>query len=643
MKNKDKIFLYFLLGLPRLIKQLIVLLCDISLIIISIWLSFFLRIDQFLNLSGPVLFISIVAILIALPIFYVFGLYKTVFRYSGKSTIISISLALTVFGLIFFSIVTIYRIDGVPRSIGIIHPMLLFILISISRLMAKYILTFFYTNTHSGLQVTNILIYGAGIAGRQIVSALENNNKIKVVGFIDDNNELHGKIIQGKNIFSSENLKKIILSKNIKQIILAIPSIGRKRRQEILEKISQNNVSVKTLPSVTDLAEGKVSTTDIHDFQIEDILNRDQVLPDFELLNKNINSKTVLVTGAGGSIGSELCRQAVKLNPKAIVLFEISEYALYKINNELQELLNKLNIKVKIIPLIGSILDKKRLNEVFSTFKPETIFHAAAYKHVSLVEENIIPSLENNVFGSINLILSAIQNKTRNFVFISSDKAVRPTNVMGASKRLAEISIKSILENSDTKDTNLSIVRFGNVLGSSGSIIPKFKKQIQDGGPVTLTHNDVTRYFMTIPEAAQLVIQASALSQSAEVFILDMGESIKIKDIIKKMISLSGLKLIDENSRDGDIEIKTIGLRPGEKLFEELLLGNDPKPTRHPKIQKSSEPYIKWNKLKDDIDQLKFLIKENQVNNIYSLLQKLVNDFNPNSKIVDVIFNNQNK
>lgn len=479
----------------------------------------------------------------------------------------------------------------------------------------------------------NILIYGAGEAGQQLVMSLKNNPEFKVVGFIDDNKKLNKKNLLGHTICSSSNLKKLIISNNVSLVFLAIPSLGRGRRNQIIKRLSKLRLIVKTLPSISEIIDGRVTISDIKDINIDDLLNREQVKPDNKLLNKNIKKKIVLVTGAGGSIGSELCRQIIKSNPKRLLLLEFNEFAIYKIYEELIAY----EKKKKIIPLLVDCQDQLKLEKILETFKVDTIYHAAAYKHVPLVEENICSGVKNNVFSTLAIIKASVARKVSNFVLVSSDKAVRPTNIMGASKRLAELCVQGICNDKKKHITNFSIVRFGNVLESSGSVIPKFKKQITQGGPVTLTHKDVTRYFMTITEAAQLVIQAGAMSKYSEVFVLDMGKSIKILDLINKMINLLGFTVKDNKNPSGDIKIKIIGLRSGEKLYEELLIGENPQKTNHPKIQKINDPYIPFDKLEMDLQNLRYLINDNKARDVKRLLNKLLKSYKSNSKIVDHI------
>ena len=620
-----------ILLLPRYIKRIVAIILDISLCIFCTWLAFYLRLEEFVKISITILPL-LFSISLAIPIFWLFGLYRAIFRFAGLSIFFSTAIAIFIYGLLYFSIIGIFGIQNVPRSIGLIQPLLLFFGIISSRLLIKNLLSTGYSFKDNSKNKKRVLIYGAGSAGNQLLISLENNIEMKVVGFLDDNHRLHNQTILGKTIFSPLELKRLIKKKNIHIILLALPSISRSKRNKILQSLNNFSIMVKTLPSVKDIVEGKISVSDIKDLDIGDLLSRPEVIPNYELLSKNINAKVVLVTGAGGSIGSELCRQIIKLNPKKLLLLELNEFVLYKIYEELKYL----NKKIEIIPLLVNIQNVSRVNEVFVTFKVDTVYHTAAYKHVSLVEENICEAVKNNVLGTFTIAQTAIQNGVSNFVLISSDKAVRSTNIMGATKRFAELCVQALYDGN--KNTQFSIVRFGNVLVSSGSVIPKFKKQIHLGGPVTLTHPDVTRYFMTITEAAQLVIQAGAMSTSCHVFILDMGQSIKIKDLIYKMIRLSGLKVKDDQNPDGDIEIKITGLRPGEKLYEELLLGNNPQKTHHEKIQKAEDPHIPLSQLKIYLDSLTTLLKENKIEEIKEMLERLVVSYKSNSQIVDHIY-----
>jgi FlaA1/EpsC-like NDP-sugar epimerase len=628
-----------ILNLPRFVKQIVAIIVDLSLCVLSAWFAFYLRLEQFISIQGAPLTAAIVSVALALPIFWLLGLYRTIFRYSGLSIMFLVAIGLFIYGFLYFLVFGVYGVVGIPRSIGIIQPMLLFFAVASSRLFVKYIFGINYFFKDKSHFLKKVLVYGAGSAGQQLVSALVNSNELKAVGFLDDDDRLHGQVLQGQKIYSPLKIADLIKSKGAQLVLLALPSISRFRRNEILKNLSHYPLQVKTLPTVADIIQERVTLSDIKDLDVDDILNRDQVLPNTELLNKNITSKVVLVTGAGGSIGSELSRQIIKFSPQKLLLLEVNEFALYKIYEELITV----NKNLQIIPLLVNVQDQNKVNEIFKIFKVDTVYHAAAYKHVPLVEENISESIENNVFATLAVAKAALSQSIKNFVLISSDKAVRPTNIMGASKRLAELCVQGVYKNAKNTKTKMSIVRFGNVLESSGSVIPKFKKQIRDGGPITLTHPHITRYFMTITEAAQLVIQAGAISEDCDVFVLDMGESIKIKDLIYRIVKLSGLTIKDENNDEGDIEIKITGLRPGEKLYEELLLGDNPQKTQHPKIQKAQDPYIPYNQLEVDLNNLKNFLKNNNVLDIKDLLVKVVTNYHPNSKIVDHIYQEKSK
>jgi len=615
----------YIIKLSRYTKRILAIITDIGLCVFCTWLAFYLRLEQFIKINETSILAAEISVLLAIPIFWFTGLYKTIFRFAGSSIILKVFFSSLIYSILYFVIISIYGIQGIPRSIGIIQPILLFLAIFFSRVFVKYLFIFDIKKINNK---KNTLIYGAGSAGRQLVASLENNAQMEVKGFLDDNPQYHRQIISNKIVYNPSNLNRVLKDKDIELILLALPSITHQKRNQIINRINKHRVTVKTLPSIQDIVEGKISISDIKDLTIEDLLSRDPVKPNLELLSKNIYSKIVVVTGAGGSIGSEISRQILKLKPKKLILIELNEFALYKIYEELK------NKKIKIIPLILNIQNESRVNHMFKTFNVDTVYHAAAYKHVPLVEENICESVKNNVFGSLNIAKAVIKYNVKNFVLISTDKAVRPTNIMGATKRLAEISIQSLWDN-EKKKSKFAIVRFGNVLDSSGSVIPKFKKQIKTGGPVTLTHHEVTRYFMTITEASQLVIQAGAMAKKCEVYVLDMGQSVKIKDLIYKMIKLSGLSIKNDENLDGDIEIKIIGLRPGEKLYEELLIGNNPQKTFHEKIMKAEDPFIPFSKLKVDLENLFLLTEENKVIDVKNSLSNLVSSYQSNSKLVD--------
>ena len=650
------------LSLPRYAKRIIALSVDISLCVLTVWLAFYLRLGEFVTLSGPAFWAVAIAVAIALPIFVISGLYRAIFRYSGFPAMFAVARAIAVYGLLYASAITAVGVAGIPRTVGLIQPLLLFFAIGGSRALARYWLGGIYQSQLQIAALPRALVYGAGSAGRQLVSALENSFEMRVAGFLDDDDRLHGHVLNGQPIFSTDDLGELIESKGITHVLMAIPSASRRRRNEILKKMSSHHVAVRTLPSVTDLAEGRVTTSDLRDLDIDDLLGREAVAPNHILLAKNISARVVLVTGAGGSIGGELCRQIIKLKPEKLLLVDISEFALYAIHSELEgigEVSGDYNT-TRIVPLLASVQDEERMREIMDTWLPETVYHAAAYKHVPLVEHNLAEGVKNNVIGTLTTAQVAIEKGVSDFVLISTDKAVRPTNVMGASKRLAELCLQALcalqaqqsadkankktsqgVPPTQTSKTKLSMVRFGNVLDSSGSVIPKFRKQIRDGGPITLTHPEITRYFMTIPEAAQLVIQAGAMAKGGDVFVLDMGESVKIADLARRMVELSGLSVRDADKPDGDIEIVITGLRPGEKLYEELLLGDDPQPTLHPKIQRAQDPFIPWHELEVDLETLKILLTHNNVEVISTVLQKLVAGYQPSDEVVDWVFSEQ--
>ena len=639
------------LALPRYAKRIIALLVDISLCVLTVWLAFYLRLGEVVSLSGTAFWAAAVSVAFALPIFIVSGLYRAIFRYSGYPAMFAVARAIGVYGLLYASLITAVGITGVPRTVGLIQPLLLFFVVGGSRALARYWLGGMYQSHLQIAALPKALVYGAGTAGQQLISALDNSFEMRVIGFLDDDDRLHGYVLNGKPIFSPMDLADLIESKGVTHVLLAIPSASRRRRNEILKKIGQNQVAVRTLPSFADLAEGRVTISDLHDLDIDDLLGRESVAPNHILLAKNISSKVVLVTGAGGSIGSELCRQIIKLKPRKLLLVEMSEYALYAIHLELESLREGHGDldPTRIVPLLASVQDEDRILEIMDTWRPDTVYHAAAYKHVPMVEHNLAEGVKNNVIGTLITAQLAIEKGVSDFVLVSTDKAVRPTNVMGASKRLAELCLQALFANqasasisqAEKGKTRLSMVRFGNVLDSSGSVIPSFRKQIRDGGPITLTHPDITRFFMTIPEAAQLVIQAGAMAKGGDVFVLDMGESVKIAVLARRMIELSGLSLRDDSNPEGDIEIVVTGLRPGEKLYEELMLGDNPQPTLHPKIQRAQDPFIPWDELEADLNTLKILLGQNNLEMIIAVLQKLVAGYQPSDEVVDWVFAEQ--
>jgi FlaA1/EpsC-like NDP-sugar epimerase len=556
--------------------------------------------------------------------------------------------AFALYGLLYASVVTAIGLPGVPRSVGIIQPLLLLLAVGASRALARYWLGGLYQKIFQRMNLPKAVIYVAGQAGRQLAQAMAHGHEMRVVAFLDDDDRLHGHVLNGLPIHSPMDLRGLVETQGVRTVLLAMPSVSRRRRNEILSQIRNAHVAVRTLPSVTDLAQGKVSISDLHELDIDDLLGREPVAPNHILLAKNITGKVVLVPGAGGSIGSELCRQILAVNPAKLLLIEQSEFALYAIHQELEEKLAGLDggRPPVLVPLLASVQDGDRMREIMFTWHPDTVYHAAAYKHVPLVEHNPAEGIKNNVRGTLRTAQAALDAGVSDFVLISTDKAVRPTSVMGASKRLAEMALQALAAahattqggTGGTGGTKFSMVRFGNVLGSSGSVVPKFRQQIRDGGPITLTHPEVTRYFMTIPEAAQLVIQAGAMAKGGDVFVLDMGQPVKIMDLARRMVELSGLTVKDEQHPDGDIEIAVTGLRPGEKLYEELLIGDNPKPTVHPRIMKAHEEFIPWAEFEAKLTALEMALNVNDVGVIRLMMQQLVAGYIPSDDIVDWVY-----
>ncbi len=646
------------LALPRPAKRALVAVADAALCVLSVWLAFYLRLGEFFSMVGqplslvfslvfsPVLIAALASVLLAIPIFVTSGLYRAIFRYSGLPAMMAMARAMLLYGVIFAGVFTFYGVQGVPRTVGLIQPLLLLVLVGASRAAARVWLGGLYQNQIKKSALPQLLIYGAGSAGRQLASAMANSHEMRVVGFLEDDDRLHGHVLNGLPIHNPADLAELLLDVPVTDVLLALPSVSRQRRNDILAALSPHKLAVRTLPGLSDLASGKVSLSDVRDLEIDDLLGREPVKPNGLLLNLNTHNKTVLVTGAGGSIGSELCRQIIKTKPNQLLLVEMSEFALYQIHQELQAFLAAEEItSLEVVPLLASVCDEVRMHEIMDTWKPQTVYHAAAYKHVPLVEHNPAEGVRNNVWGTRVCAEAAMRNGVRNFVLISTDKAVRPTNIMGATKRLAEMVLQALAEQNQSAPsqggktprakTVFSMVRFGNVLGSSGSVVPLFREQIKNGGPITLTHADITRYFMTIPEAAQLVIQAGAMGTGGDVFVLDMGQPVKIIDLARRIVDLSGLTVRDERNPEGDIELSVTGLRPGEKLYEELLIGDNPKLTQHPRIMKAHESFLPMYELQGKLNSLELAMSVNDVPVLRGFLQQLVAGYQPSGAVVD--------
>lgn len=597
--KKNFTFSSFFVGLPRSVKRAIALAFDSLLLIVATWTAFFLRLGEMPHDGYQVLVPILWAVLLALPIFVRYGLYRAIFRYAGWPAIVTIAKAVAIYGVIYCCIFSIRGYANVPRTVGLLQPLLVLLLVASSRILIQQWLTGTPRWLNSQTDEGAIMIYGAGSAGRQLASAITDSRGMRLVGFLDDDRGIVGGTVMGLPVFAGSEVSELVERFGLSDVLLAIPSCSRSRRAEIVSLLKELGLRVQTLPAVVDIARGKVSTSELHEVDIDDLLGRTPIEPDGRLMRKNIEGKVVLVTGAGGSIGQEICRQIIRYEPTTLLLLESSEYALYSIHQDLEK---RRGPRTTLTPIIATVRDRERVFAVIDEWRPTTIFHAAAYKHVPLVESNIAEGILNNTFGTLNMAEAALAHGVNSFVLISTDKAVRPTNVMGATKRAAENVLQALAARHS--GTCFSMVRFGNVLGSSGSVVPLFRSQIVAGGPITLTHEEMTRYFMTIPEAAQLVIQAGAMARGGDVFVLDMGEPVRIIELARNMVSLSGLKVRDEINPDGDIELKVTGLRPGEKLYEELLIGDNPEPSPHPRIMRAHENFIEEPRLRMLLDQM---------------------------------------
>ncbi|WP_439287817.1 polysaccharide biosynthesis protein [Lonepinella sp. BR2904] len=620
---------HYLINLPRMVKRTITLLMDVVLIGIAYFGSLGLRYDNSNSLYEHKHWLVLTfVIFITLFVFIKLGLYRAVLRF------ITIKILNTVFIGVAISVVAVllgaYLIQvTIPRTVPFIYFLILVLLVVGSRLFFRTIL-----NIERDSRVA-VIIYGAGDSGRQLLTALNQMNGYFVAAFVDDNHRLHKLILHGIKVYSPNDIAKLVERHNVKQILLAIPSVPMARRKEIIDNLTRLPCEVLSIPGMEDLVTGKAKLSTLNKVSIDDLLGRDPVKPINDLLKANIVDKNVMVTGAGGSIGSELCRQIINQKPKKLVLFELNEFSLYAIEGELREVIKRNQLDIQLIPILGTIQNKTHLTNVMSTFQINTLYHAAAYKHVPLVEYNMIEGVKNNIFGTLNCALSAIETGVESFILISTDKAVRPTNVMGTTKRIAELILQA--QSRAQSKTRFCMVRFGNVLGSSGSVVPLFRKQIEQGGPITLTHPEITRYFMTIPEASQLVIQAGAMGIGGDVFVLDMGESVKIIDLAKRMITLMGMQEKSVENPSG-IEIKITGLRPGEKLYEELLIGDNVSKSSHPRIMTAQEIMLDWNELSILLNELNNACTNADVQLVRELLLKFPASFNPVDGICDLVW-----
>mgnify|MGYP002622227637 FL=1 len=630
-------------SLPRLQKQILIAITDSLLLLLALWFAFSLRLGVlYIPVNEKIILLFAAIPFISIPIFMQFGLYRAIIRYLGLRALWAVIQAVSLYAMLWGLLILFARIDEVPRSVILINWLVAILFIGGTRMLARWwFAKELLDKSEKKSRQTRVAIYGAGSARIQLATAVSYSHEYKPVAFIDDKPELHNNHVNSLRVYPFDKLDDLIKKFSVQEVLLAMPSATRSRRNEIIRALEKYQVHVRTLPGMADIAGGQIKIEDIKEVEIEDLLGRDPVVPYHDLLDANIRDKAVLVTGAGGSIGSELCKQIIKLQPKCLVIFEQSEFALYNVNAELELLNKEQGNEFKLQPVLGSVLDQERVEKVCQSFSIDTIYHAAAYKHVPLTEKNPLEVIRNNVIGTLMVADAAMNANVETYVLISTDKAVRPTNVMGASKRFAEMVLQALSQQHNT--TRFCMVRFGNVLGSSGSVVPLFRKQIEKGGPVTVTHPDIIRYFMTIPEAAQLVIQAGAMGVGGDVFLLDMGEPVKISELAKKMIRLSGLEVCDDENPNGDIRIEYTGLRPGEKLYEELLIGNNPIGTRHPRIFRATEEFIPWEELLNFLDLLQNGLEQGDVESVLTLLLQVVKDYQPQGNIEDLVWKESRK
>ncbi|WP_336987705.1 nucleoside-diphosphate sugar epimerase/dehydratase [Altererythrobacter aquiaggeris] len=627
-------FSYMIDALRRLVqlgrgtKTALLLSVDAVLCVLSVWIAFSLRLGVWDLWSPGVATVIFSSLGTWLPVFAYRGIYHSVMRFVGSRTMFGIAVSCLIMSAILSAIFVAIPAPGVPRTIGVLQPMVFGALLVISRLFARYVLFDLLNKRDFDGPPSKVLIFGAGSSGRQLAKSLTHEPGMVLQGYVDDDARLAGQHLDGVKIYKNEYLDRLVERLQIDTVLLAIPSVSRTQRMRIVRRFAEIPVHVLTLPTIGDLVDGSVSTESLQEIEITDLLGRDPVPPNHLLLHKTITDRVVMVTGAGGSIGSELCRQISDLNPTAIILAEMTEHSLYLIESELREAqqTGAINPSTAIHAELANISDRLSVYRLFERWSPDTVFHAAAYKHVPLVEENVIAGLLNNIFGTLQCALQAKRGGVKHFILVSTDKAVRPTNVMGASKRVCELVLQGLA--AEKSKTRFAMVRFGNVLGSSGSVVPRFQRQIKEGGPVTLTHRDVTRYFMTIPEAAQLVIQAGAMAEGGDVFLLDMGKPIRIHDMARTMIHLSGLSVRDAENPDGDIEIREVGLRNGEKLYEELLIGGAAQPTSHSRIMRAVEQHLTWSDLMEQLDLMENALGDGNRGKALEILCTLVPEYN---------------
>ncbi|HAS8286370.1 TPA: polysaccharide biosynthesis protein [Vibrio vulnificus] len=632
--------LAYIWSLPRVHKRLISLAIDALLITFSFFMAIWVRYGEVaISVSAETWLTLTGTVVVTLVTFTKLGLYRAVLRYLTFHALTVVVLGAFISALSITTFAYFFNAE-VPRTVPVIYMTFLALLCGGARMMVRSLIV---QASRKGCE--RVLIYGAGSTGRQLAIALRNAETYQVKGFIDNDPSLENTIIQGLTVHSSQQISRLVEKQEIEKILLAMPRATRSERKAIIDGLLHLPVEVLTVPDFKDIVNGNATVDELKDVAIEDLLGRDPVEPNPELMKANIHGKVVMVTGAGGSIGSELCRQIVRQKPKSLILFELSEYGLYEIDKELSGMVEAMQLEVEIIPLLGSVQRINRLSATMRAFGVQTVYHAAAYKHVPLVEYNVVEGVRNNVFGTYYCAKAAIEAGVESFVLISTDKAVRPTNVMGTSKRMAELALQALAakENDKVNGTRFCMVRFGNVLGSSGSVIPLFKRQIEEGQAITVTHPDIIRYFMTIPEAAQLVIQAGAMGKGGDVFVLDMGEPVKIVDLAKNLIQLSGLEVKSSDNPNGDIEIKFTGLRPGEKLYEELLIGDNVEGTDHERIMTANEQFLPLEEFNQILDNLDKACHEFDHETIRQILLETPTGFNPTDGIGDLVWNAKRK
>ena len=619
-----------LVGLPRSRKRALVLASDALFIPAALWCAIALKLGSLPSGIAATPWLYIAAVLASFPFFVRLGLYRAVIRFIGPRVVVAVLTGVTASALVLVAINAALGSRGVPFTALVIYWALALVYVGGSRILVRNMM-----NARTA-GPGRVVIYGAGAAGAQAAAALRMGGQFDPVAFLDDDTSLQGSVVAGVEVHAPNELERLIEEESVTGLLLAIPSQTRRRRQEILKSLEPSPVKVMTVPDIGDLLSGTARIEDVREIDAADLLGRDPVPPIERLFDACIRDKVVMVTGAGGSIGSELCRQIAHLKPRRLVLFEMSEFALYQIDRELRETIEREHFEFDLTALLGNAHHKYRVREIVQSYGVQTIYHAAAYKHVPIVEQNVIEGIHNNVISTWHTAEAALECGVETFVLISTDKAVNPSNVMGATKRLAEIVLQGMQQRGSR--TRFCMVRFGNVLESSGSVVPLFRKQIERGGPVTVTHPDVIRYFMTIPEASQLVLQAGAMAEGGDVFVLDMGQPIKIADLARRMIKLAGLTVRDERNPDGDIEIRYTGLRPAEKLYEELLIGTNVSGTEHPMIMRAMEHSLPWDKVREILHDLLIVMGQFDVGAACRLLRETVREYRPSGDIVDKVW-----